>query len=462
MKKRLFKSILASSMVASSLLSVTPVLANDFEGKIQDAQQQAEENEQAADSLNQLINQLTNDMQSTQEALDNLNAQITRNENTLTATLDQLDQSSKEMEQLLEEIAILEKNIEERSEKLAEQARTVQVSGNPTNYVEFILNAESLTDVIARVDVVGNLVKSSNRMIEDQIRDQKAVEAKSEETERKIVQQNALVEELEVTSANLEVQKVSQTALIAQIEIEKSSATGERDNLIAKRNEALQQVSNMRSEQEAIRVATERAQQEREAEERRAEEARVETVQAEEPARTETREPEVEPASSGSESAGSSNDSNSGSTNRPETPAPTPPKQEEKPEPKPEVKPTPAPSGNVLSIASQYTHLNTYVWGGTSPVTGFDCSGFTQYVFRQAGKSIPRTSGSQYAQSTKVTNPQPGDLVFFSGNRNGVITHVGIYTGGGQFIGSQSSTGVAYASATSGYWGARLVGYGRY
>ena len=115
----------------------------------------------------------------------------------------------------------------------------------------------------------------------------------------------------------------------------------------------------------------------------------------------------------------------------------------------------------MLSIAAQYTYVNTYTWGGTTPSGGFDCSGFTQFVFNKAGKSIPRTSGSQYASSTKVSNPQPGDLVFFSGNGAG-ITHVGIYTGGGQFIGSQSSSGVAYASAVTGYWGSRLVGYGRY
>lgn len=144
------------------------------------------------------------------------------------------------------------------------------------------------------------------------------------------------------------------------------------------------------------------------------------------------------------------------------TPTPTPPKKEEEKEEKPAPKPTPAPSGNVLSIAAQYTYVNTYTWGGTTAAGGFDCSGFTQFVFKEAGKSIPRDSRAQYSRSTKVSNPQPGDLVFFSGNRNGVITHVGIYTGGGQFIGSQSSTGVAYASAVTGYWGSRLVGYGRY
>lgn len=459
-------------MLASSLLSATPIFANEFEERIQDAQQQAQENEQAADDLNQLFNQLTNDLQSTQQALDNLNAEISKNEVSLITTLDNLQLSTQEMEKLLEEIAVLEKDIEERSAKLEEQARTVQVSGNPTNYVEFILNAETLTDVIARIDVVGSIVKSSNRMIEDQIRDQKAVEAKSEETERKIVQQNALVEELEATSADLEIQKASQSVLIAQIDIERSSVASERDGLIAKRNEALQLANSIKDEQETIRLATEQAKRdraEREAQEKLAEESRQETAKAE----VEETPVVVAPASSNRESTESSsnNESNESSNSNTEsnnetpaptpTPQPTPPKKEEEKEEKPAPKPAPAPSGNVLSIAAQYTYVNTYTWGGTTPEGGFDCSGFTQYVFNKAGKSIPRTSSAQYARSTKISNPQPGDLVFFSGNGAG-ITHVGIYTGGGQFIGSQNSTGVAYASAVTGYWGSRLVGYGRY
>ena len=99
-------------MLASSLLSATPIFANEFEERIQDAQQQAQENEQAADDLNQLFNQLTNDLQSTQQALDNLNAEISKNEVSLITTLDNLQLSTQEMEKLLEEIAVLEKDID--------------------------------------------------------------------------------------------------------------------------------------------------------------------------------------------------------------------------------------------------------------------------------------------------------------------------------------------------------------
>ena len=69
-----------------------------------------------------------------------------------------------------------------------------------------------------------------------------------------------------------------------------------------------------------------------------------------------------------------------------------------------------------------------YRWGGTTP-SGFDCSGFTQYVFARNGIKLPRTAEQQRRATTRVSNPQPGDLVFI----NSPATHVGIYAGNGQF-----------------------------
>ena len=86
----------------------------------------------------------------------------------------------------------------------------------------------------------------------------------------------------------------------------------------------------------------------------------------------------------------------------------------------------------LVDTAKKYLGVK-YVWGGTSP-SGFDCSGLVQYVCRQNGISVNRTSREQFKNGVAVSksNLQPGDLVFFA--RNGVIHHVGIYVGNGNMI----------------------------
>ena len=86
-----------------------------------------------------------------------------------------------------------------------------------------------------------------------------------------------------------------------------------------------------------------------------------------------------------------------------------------------------------------------YVWGAQGP-NGFDCSGFTYYVFKNsAGITLPRTSSAQskYGKAVSKSNLKPGDLLFFDtvGPNNGAVTHVGLYIGNGQFIHAASGQG---------------------
>lgn len=85
---------------------------------------------------------------------------------------------------------------------------------------------------------------------------------------------------------------------------------------------------------------------------------------------------------------------------------------------------TPAFSG-LLGIAASFEGT-PYLYGGTTP-DGFDCSGYTQYVFNKVGISLPRTAEQQRQFATPVSNPQPGDLVFFGAPAH----HMGIYAGNG-------------------------------
>lgn len=97
--------------------------------------------------------------------------------------------------------------------------------------------------------------------------------------------------------------------------------------------------------------------------------------------------------------------------------------------------------------------------GGSDPAFGFDCSGFTQYVFSQNGVSLPREVRDQYQSGKKVKpeNVVAGDLLFFSTTAPGP-THVGISLGGDEFIHAPSSTGVVRVErVTATYWSQRFL-----
>lgn len=102
-----------------------------------------------------------------------------------------------------------------------------------------------------------------------------------------------------------------------------------------------------------------------------------------------------------------------------------------------------------------------YVWGGESlSEGGFDCSGFTQYVFAKAGYQFNRISTEQAKQGISVSRSdlQPGDLVFFGFNLNGVVNHVGIYIGNGQMIHSPKTGDYVKATdITTSYWTTRFI-----
>ena len=106
-----------------------------------------------------------------------------------------------------------------------------------------------------------------------------------------------------------------------------------------------------------------------------------------------------------------------------------------------------------------YDYLGVpYVWGGTSP-EGFDCSGFTQYVYKQLGIKLNRTAAQQLKNGYEVTNLQTGDLVFFKNTyaTSAAASHVGIYIGNNQFI-HAANGGVKITSLDHEYYAPRYIG----
>ncbi len=119
------------------------------------------------------------------------------------------------------------------------------------------------------------------------------------------------------------------------------------------------------------------------------------------------------------------------------------------------------PNGaRIVSLAQTQVGAR-YTWGGTSPSTGFDCSGFVYWVFNTLGYPLERTLPEQFSAGRRVRLEElrPGDIVFFADTYTSGLSHNGIYIGDGKFIHAvDESTGVAITPLNSAYWEQRYVG----
>jgi peptidoglycan DL-endopeptidase CwlO len=119
-----------------------------------------------------------------------------------------------------------------------------------------------------------------------------------------------------------------------------------------------------------------------------------------------------------------------------------------------------------IDVARRYLGVK-YVFGGTDPTVGLDCSGLVQLVFRHIGIALPRTAQQQFDATPRVSREHlaPGDLVFFARTYNDPvawITHVGIYVGDGMQINAPTEGQVVSIQPVfSGFWGAHYAGGGR-
>ena len=350
---------------------------------------------------NTLISELTSEESEVASKLEALQSDIKDNQNKTAELVTEMEATQKTLVTLQDEIETLKEVIARREDHLAEQARSVQVMGNTGNLISFVLSAESLDELVGKIDVVTKMVGANRSTIKKQEEDKELVEEKEAETLVKQEEQQVLASELEANQSELEERKAEEETMLAEIAAKKAVAQGERDRLLAQAAAA-------------------------EARRRALASARTATVTV--------------------ASSNTSSSENSGAVTPSSSPA---------------AAPAPAANnGSLLGIAHSLKGVR-YVYGG-STTAGFDCSGFTRHVFQQAGRSIPRSAAAQYSATSRVSRAQaqPGDLIFFSLAGRGV-NHVGIYLGGGNFIGSQTSTGVAVASINSGYWANKVVGFGR-
>ncbi|HEX2045764.1 MAG TPA: NlpC/P60 family protein [Gaiellaceae bacterium] len=281
-------------------------------------------------------------------------------------------------------------------ERAAERLVQLYTSGEPET-VEVLLGATSFSDLLDRIDTASRIAVEDARIAGEVERYEGEVERRGRELEEARAEQEEVVERRAAQRAEIQDQLAERQRLYESIE-------GEIERLRA-------------------------AEQARQA--RLAEQAREEAAAAQRP----------EADGSGQATA-----------SQPKQPAPAP---EPTPGPAPSPPPAPAPSPpagpghpEVVPIALRYLGI-PYRWGGASPSTGFDCSGFVMYVYGKIGISLPHHAASQYAYGRPVARSQlvPGDIVFFNG-----LGHNGIYVGGGRFVHSPHTGDVVKISSLYDSW----------
>ena len=290
-------------------------------------------------------------------------------------------------------LVVARSSLKGAQQHLSERLVALYVNGNDASAMEVLLGAASLDDLLNRLDAVDRVSEQDTRVL----REVKAY--KSEVQKRKATLKQARVAQAREVSQRSE----QRSAIEAQMQ--------ERERMLA----------SIRTEIVSLEAAEARRQARLEAQARERVAATVQSRRAlSVPATAEAPEPEPEP--------------------EPET------SSAEVPEPTGAA--PPARYGGAVGIAMQYLGI-PYKWGGASPETGFDCSGFTIYIYAKLGVSLPHHAATQFGMGTAVSKAdlQPGDLVFFRG-----LGHMGMYIGGGQFIHSPRTGDVVKISNLSDPW----------
>jgi peptidoglycan hydrolase CwlO-like protein len=409
LKKKLVAIALAGTILATSIVTPFTAQADEILTKIQ--QQETK------------ISELDSKQKTAEENLSAITAEVDAAEKRAETLLANRVKTQDEIVALQEDIAELQVVIAQREEQLDEQARSVQVNGSNENYLNFIVASESFTDLVSRIDVVSKMVSANKELVEKQVADQKAVEEKKNKTEENLNEINAMAMELEQLKGDLQVKKIEQESAVAALAAEKATAESDRQMFLAQKEEADQRAAAEAAAIAAAEVAAATAAQASSEESSTAASSvdiasnTVASSESAAPVQTVVSTPVAESAPVVSAPAAVAPVVTAPVVAAPVVTAPA----------------LSAPTGDVVSIAAKYIGV-PYVWGGKTP-SGFDCSGFTSYVFREAygieigGYTVPQeNSGTQIA----VSAAQAGDLIFW-GSR-GATYHVAIYVGGGQYI----------------------------
>ena len=241
MKKRLLTVLVTGTVLTLGALA-PKVSAQDFDSQI--------------NSVNSTIANINDKKAAVNATIDSLVSELSGVQTKIDATQAQKAEAQAAIDSLKSEISKLEKVIAERNERLEEQARAVQTNG-ARSYVDFLLNAENLSDIVNRIGVVMDLIGANRDLMQQQAEDKKQVEAKEEKQQAKLAEQQKAEEELQGLQTKLNETFDKNKVLLANLSQEELAEISKRDGLVAEK-EAFQKrlaEEKAKAEAEAARIA---------------------------------------------------------------------------------------------------------------------------------------------------------------------------------------------------------------
>ncbi|MGH0483167.1 NlpC/P60 family protein [Bacillus mycoides] len=441
-KNKMKKLKMASCALVAGLMfsGLTP---NAFaEDKISDVKSQINTQNDTLHKQQQERDELQKQMNDLNKTIQGLDKSVQENASKLDETTKKVSDTEQLIENKNKDIAELQTKIAKREELLRKRLVALQEQPNTNIVTEVLVNSKNVADLVDRLASVSKIMESDEDIMKTQQEDQTSVKKDVETVKEKQKELKEAQAQIETAKKELDVEKEKKATAVNDL-------SGKMDTVVTTMTSTEGQLKEL--EQQALKL-----QQiaEKEAQEKAAQEAAAQK-QAEQAAK----EAQVQqaPAAVPAEQAAPANNGGQAQKEEPkkEEPKKEEPKKEEK-KPAPPTPPTP-PTHGVIGKAQQYLGL-PYVWGSASPSNGgFDCSGFISYVF-----GVGRQDVAGYWNSvSKVSSPQPGDLVFFQGTYKAGPSHIGIYVGNDQMI-HAGDKGIAYASLSSSYNQKHFLGYGRF
>ena len=240
MKKRLLTVLVTGTVLTLGALAPN-VSAQDFDSQI--------------NSVNSTIANINDKKAAVNATIDSLVSELSGVQTKIDATQAQKAEAQAAIDSLKSEISKLEKVIAERNERLEEQAHAVQTNG-ARSYVDFLLNAENLSDIVNRIGVVMDLIGANRDLMQQQAEDKKQVETKEEQQQAKLAEQQKAEEELQGLQTKLNETFDKNKVLLANLSQEELAEISKRDGLVAEK-EAFQKrlaEEKAKAEAEAARI----------------------------------------------------------------------------------------------------------------------------------------------------------------------------------------------------------------